>query len=464
MAALLLLGLLLDGSFLEWDGEAPRHWQVAVGARSGEGAPSILERGEEGGVLLRGDAGTGVWRMLTQRVALEAGATYRLSFQARAVGLVREPRQFDNAYVGVRLGDAAPSLDQVLAAEWAPGEVIFREGGGGTAEVAIFLSKTGAMEVRALLLEKVAPEESFDLLVRNMDRYYSHFHAKRIDWASLAARHREAALAAAGEEAFLQALLPMLRELKDLHVSIRGPSGPLLPTFGDAPARNVDYAAVTRGLAEVRRIGKIALAGDLGEGLGYLGIVSLQGTDAQFRELGELLAGMRECRGILLDLRANGGGDERRAAALAAFFADKPRLYATARTRSGARHDQFGPPMERWIAPQDEGGFLRPVVCLIGPYCVSSGEGFAKMMAVMPHVTMAGKATRGASGNPAPVPLPNGVEVWFSRWSDSLPDGTATEGRGLAPQVELEGRGDGDATFRAGVELLRRRVGEATER
>ncbi len=462
MTALLLLGLLVDGSFRDWEGEAPRHWQVTVGARSGEGAASLVERGAEGGVRLAGDAGTGVWRMLTQRVALDAGATYRLSFEARALGLLREGRQFDNAYVGVRLaGGTALRVDRPLSPEWAPGEVIFREGGGGSAEVALFLSKTGAMEVRALVLERVAPKESFDLLVRHMDRYYSHFQSKGIDWTKLAARHRATVLAADDDAAFMIALLPMLMEFKDPHISIRGPSGPLFPTFLDAPQRNFDYAAVARGLANPRMIGKVALAGDLGEGAGYLGVFSLQGEEALFTEVGESLARMGECRGILLDLRANGGGDERRAAALAGFFADKARLYAKARFRSGAQHDQFGPPEERWIAPRVPAGFLRPVVCLIGQHCMSSGEAFAKMMAVMPHVTMAGQPTRGASGNPAPVPLPNGVEVWFSRWVDFLPDGTATEGRGLAPHVEIDPQGEGDATFRAGVALLRRRIEEA---
>ena len=39
------------------------------------------------------------------------------------------------------------------------------------------------------------------------------------------------------------------------------------------------------------------------------------------------------------------------------------------------------------------------VVCIIGPGCVSSGEGFAKMLAALPHVTLVGEPTRGSSGS-----------------------------------------------------------------
>jgi len=170
---------------------------------------------------------------------------------------------------------------------------------------------------------------------------------------------------------------------------------------------------------------------------------------------------MADCAGIVLDLRANGGGDELRARALASFFCDAPRVYAKAAWRAGAAHDAFSEPEERWIRPRPTGAYTRPVVCLLGPGCASSGEGFAKMMAAMPHVTAAGRPTRGASGNPAPVPLPNGVEVSFSRWLDMLPDGTPTEGRGLAPAVPLEHRGAVDAALAAGVELLRLRIAEA---
>ena len=55
-------------------------------------------------------------------------------------------------------------------------------GGGGRGEAWIFLSRTGTLEVRRLALEVLRPEDSYDALVRNMGRYYSHLASKGIDW------------------------------------------------------------------------------------------------------------------------------------------------------------------------------------------------------------------------------------------------------------------------------------------
>jgi C-terminal processing protease CtpA/Prc len=86
---------------------------------------------------------------------------------------------------------------------------------------------------------------------------------------------------------------------------------------------------------------------------------------------------------------------------------------------------------------------------------VSSGEGMAKMLRTRPNTRFVGQPTRGASGYPQPVPLPNGVEVWFSRWQDALPDGTLTEGRGVPPDVVVPGTGPGDLTLLRGTAELR---------
>ena len=70
-------------------------------------------------------------------------------------------------------------------------------------------------------------------------------------------------------------------------------------------------------------------------------------------------------------------------------------------------------------------------------------------------MTLVRLAPRRFCEGPAPVALPNGVDVWFSRWADDLPDGTPLEGRGVPPDVVVEHKGPGDPTFVKGLELLR---------
>lgn len=50
---------------------------------------------------------------------------------------------------------------------------------------------------------------------------------------------------------------------------------------------------------------------------------------------------------------------------------------------------------------------------------------------------MLGAATQGASGNPRPYDLGNGVTVYLPSWKSMLPDGTEFEGVGVEPDVQV---------------------------
>lgn len=441
MIALLLQSVLSNGDFAEWRDGAPVGWELRVGATNGEGAESTVEPADPG-VRLRGDADTRVWRLLAQGVEAAEGDAFRLSFESRTAGLEREGTQNVNHYVG--LAFVGTELRHFVGGgdAWRPDEIVARAPKGTTrAEAWIFLSQTGALDVREVSLERLAAADAYDVLVRHMDRYYSYFEHRKIDWAAAANEHR-------GD---LRALLASLR---DPHVRIEGEA----PLFAAVAERNFDYPSVAKTLTGVKQIGKIGFVGRTEEGFGVAAIGALMGQDEHFAELEAAIESLFDAPGILLDLRANIGGEEVRGQRFAAMFADEERVYAKSAYRAGAAHDVFTEAYERRIAPRDGATYTKPVVCLIGPTCVSSGEGFTLMMDALPHVTLVGKATRGASGNPQPVELPDGTTVWFSRWVAMRADGTVLEGEGVKPDVEVEHAGEGDPTFERAVEELRRRV------
>ncbi len=445
-----------------WEGGAPVAWKLSEGAKFREGPASKVLPGGEGGVRLEGDAATGPWQTLSQQAKIPADATCRLSFEARLLGGKREEGQGDNAYVGLRLvggasADAAKAtrlvVDSVLRDVWTPGEVVFRAE-DSEVHVQVFLNRTGALEVRTLALEVLAPEQSFDVLVQNMGRYYSFFQAKKFDWAKHAATFRERAVGAADEDAFIKLALELLEPLHDPHVWVRDASGTTEPTYRVRPTINFDGRVTIKLLTEPQRFPKVGVVGRI-EGLGYVAIGSLPADEAGFAPLLAAVEGLLTGPGLILDLRPNGGGNELRAQALVGRLLDQPRVYAKRRVRAGPRSEDFGPWRESTVKPVGEKPFLGPIVVLIGPGCVSSGEGMAKMLRARPNTVFLGQPTRGASANPAPVPLPNGVDVWFSRWEDALPDGTLTEGTGLPPDTLIEHEGEGDPTLTAGVERLK---------
>src|SRR5262245_63091823 len=89
----------------------------------------------------------------------------------------------------------------------------------------VFLSKSGALQVRKLRLEQLAAGDSFDVLADELDRYYSFMALKKFDWRARAAAYAAKARAAKDASDFIAAVQPLLAELKDLHVVIVAADG-----------------------------------------------------------------------------------------------------------------------------------------------------------------------------------------------------------------------------------------------
>ncbi len=456
--------LLVNGNFADWNDGIPRGWQVGIGAQQGADAPgSDISRGDGPTLKLTGDVQTRVWRFVQQNVTLQPGECYRLRFSARAVDVRREGNQFDNCYVGIFGADAqgkriVQSIATVSQETWLPSTLSVRiPRGVAQASVMIFLSKSGTLEVRDVELARLEPQQSFDILVEEMDRNYSHFATKKIDWPKLVERYRAAGEKAKSADEFVPVVTKMLSELQDIHVWIQV-GDRQIPTYRSGATTRIDFGKIDRALQDRQSLGSWAVWGKSPDGLGYVRITSL--IDIPSGELQQLVDGIQklfDAPGIVIDLRENIGGAEGLGQQIAALFADEERVYARQRVRNGPAHTDLVETSPRTIAPRQGGATYRgPVAALIGPGAVSSAEGFALMLKALPQCQLFGSPTRGASGNPAAVMLPNGVDVYFSRWESLEPDGTPIEGRGVTPDVEIESTGKEDRVLAQACEWLRR--------
>lgn len=460
--------IVINGDFQKWTDGVPDGWTVEIGAKNGAEEPrSEVQLIQGTALMLRGDASTTAWHILGQEVPVRAGGTYTLEFQALSKGVQRQARQFDNCYVGVMCFDAAgKKIDMTLkdlsrVSRWTKQRLDFRvPHNAAKTKALIFLSKTGTLSVKDLRIQEATPGRPFEVLVNSLKNDYSFTALKGIDWDDLAARHRDKAESADTIDGFADAIRGMLAELRDLHVWIELPDGRRVSSYSSRYRANFNRQAVERQLDACRQFGRVGVTGRTKEGFGVAAILGLPSEDDNlYAQLIDAMTAMSDAPGFIVDLRSNSGGAEPRARQIAGLFADKRYLYARSKIRSGPNADDFRESHARYIEPATAKPFTRPVVCLIGPGCVSSGEGFALMMKAMDHVTMVGQPTRGASGNPHPVTLPNGVKVWFSRWVSMEPDGTPIEGRGIQPDVTAEHTGEGDPTFDKAVEILREKTG-----
>ena len=290
--------------------------------------------------------------------------------------------------------------------------------------------------------------------------HYSFSELKQIDWDVLSRPYRDAAESSRTVAEFAAAISGMLAKLEDIHVWIELPDGKTRFPYTSTHRSNYDHAVVRRRLKSVQQLGRLGFSGRTKEGFGVVVIRQLPAKDGDlYRQLVQATQGMFGAAGVHHRSSCECGRLGDPAAQIAGLFVDRDYVYARAKVRAGPDRNGFRETPARHIAPSIPAPYVRPVICLVGPGCVSSGEGLALMMKALDHVTLIGQPTRGASGNPQPVTLPNGVKVWYSRWVSMEADGTPIEGRGVQPDIVVDHTAAGDVTFDRAVEMLRAKTG-----
>lgn len=302
---------------------------------------------------------------------------------------------------------------------------------------------------------------AFDELWERMDLNYNYFFLKKdVDWAELKKEYRPRAAACRNAEELAAVLRDMLGHLRDLHVWVETEKG-LKPTYRSSWNYNGNRKVVRSHLGQITECGQYAIVGRTKEdGFGcFLMLHQSAATPELVQQAVDAIRKLHDAPGFIVDLRIANGGSEPLAMSIATCFCAKETVYARSKYRNGPGHEVFTREFPRLLVPSRD-PYTKPVVCLIGPGAVSSGEGFVQMMQALPNVKTIGLPTRGASGNPGATEVGRtGVTVYFSRWVELMPDGKPFEGTGIPPMIQVErpaaAYANADPTFDRGIEMLK---------
>ncbi|MCA8956101.1 MAG: S41 family peptidase [Planctomycetes bacterium] len=456
--------LLRNGAFFEWKEGAPVAWQARHAQGPLLGRHVTVSPGTNGhGLVLHADTRTTAWTYLAQDVEAEPGKVYRVEIDAELTA----PGGAAASFFGVAARGKAGMHRRLTVLHPGGAErdaVYFRAPPDARrAEVFVRLSSTGRLAVSRLTMTVMPPDSSFDVLVRDMDRHYSYFAHKKVDWKALTDGFRDRMQAASDANAFVVQAVQMLAALRDGHVHLVDPAGKLHQPYLPPRTLNFDFKRLRGELRVPRQFGRAGLVAKTADGFGYVLLASFRNeSSSDLAELLRALDGLLDCPGLIFDVRGNGGGNDAWAAQIASRLTDREVVYSTTRVRAGTRHDAFSAPRPQSIKPRKGPvgrPYSRPIVCLAGSFTMSSAEAFVMMMKALPHARVIGEPTRGSSGNPSPLDLPNGVTVHYSRWVQCLPDGSVLEGRGVVPDQAVAWSEDGaDSVFSAGLTDLRQRT------
>ncbi len=307
------------------------------------------------------------------------------------------------------------------------------------------------------------PRGNFEALWSILDEHYCFFKEKGVDWDQVHDKYaRRIGSEMTREELFI-VCADMLDELRDGHVNLSAPfnTSYYRKWWSDYP-QNFNKRLIEESYFNFNyRQSSGMMYGRLENNIGYIYYESFSATVGE-GNLDSALNFLAAARGLIIDIRDNGGGSLTNVETLVARFIDRPTLVGYISHKTGPGHDDFSEPYAITYNPAGPGRvrWAKPVVVLTNRSTFSAANNFASVMKLLPGVRIAGATTGGGSGMPYSSEIPCGWSVRFSACSMLDANGVSTEGgvtptEGCAvdmdPQDALNGK---DTMLEKAMELL----------
>ncbi len=259
------------------------------------------------------------------------------------------------------------------------------------------------------------PETQFEIVWQTLYERYSLFELKKIDWLAVRDSMKPKISNQMGSIELFDVLSDMLFILKDGHTNLISgfDIGRNWNWYLNYP-QNFDYSVVERHyLLENHRITG-PFKHQLIDSVGYVYYGSF-GSNFSESQLDLVLKTYEPYKGLILDVRDNGGGSLTLAKTLGSTFVQSKTLGFYEITKTGPNPDAFSNPQPYYIDPRNY-FYPKPLVILTNRSCYSATNSLIAMLKGLPNITIIGDTTGGGGGLPVSSELPNG---WTFRYSAS---------------------------------------------
>ncbi len=288
--------------------------------------------------------------------------------------------------------------------------------------------------------QKDTPTGNFEALWTMIDEHYCFFDYKQqaygLDWNAIHEKYRVRVNDNMKTTQLFEVCCDMLGELRDGHVNLS-----TAYNYGrywqwkDAYPMNFNDSLYRHYMGTDYQISGGLSYRVLDDNIGYIRYASFESSLGE-GNLDEALAYLALCRGLIIDIRNNGGGNLTNAELLAGRFVQQKTLVGYMQHKTGPGHRDFSDREAMYLEPSKNIRWNKKVCVLTNRSVYSAANTFTVFMHALPNVTLVGDHTGGGSGLPMNNSLPNGWNVRYSACPMYDKDGQQTE-FGIDPDVAV---------------------------
>ena len=281
---------------------------------------------------------------------------------------------------------------------------------------------------------------NFEALWKILDEHYCFFNYKQkeygLDWNAVYHKYKVRVNEQMTNEQLFEVFSNMLAELRDGHVNLSTSYdyARYWSWHEDYP-QNFSDELERQYLGTDYRIAAGLRYRILDDNIGYLRYSSFVNGFGD-GNLDDVLSYFMLCRGLIIDIRNNGGGDLTYAEKLASRFVSEKTLVGYMQHKTGPGHNDFSDMEPMYLEPSARIRWHKPVCVLTNRSVFSAANEFVMYMKQLPQVSIVGDHTGGGAGMPFSSSLPNGWGVRFSACPSYDAQSQSTE-FGIAPDYQV---------------------------
>lgn len=263
----------------------------------------------------------------------------------------------------------------------------------------------------------VNPVDNIEALWQIIDTKYCYIEEKGIDWAAIHNEYIDKAkqLEQGKQVELFDLCASMLDSLKDGHVNLYSSFDVSRNTaWYDTYPANYDSKLQALYLHDYRVAGSLYYCTVDNDSIGYIYYNSFSNSFG-VGNLAWVFSAFKECKGLIIDVRNNGGGSIENAYLLAAPFFKESQTIGYWQHKTGTGHNDFSPMEPMTLdASLSSVKWNKPVIVLCNRRSYSATNLFVSLMRYAEQSTIVGGVSGGGGGMPLSYELPIGWLVRFS--------------------------------------------------